>query len=222
MGTVEVVENFVSINGEGRRAGELAVFLRMKGCNLQCSYCDTTWANEKDADFTPMTKEELYAYVKKTKVKNVTITGGEPLLQKNILEVLEYFAKDENLRVEIETNGSVDLKPFAALEHAPSFTMDYKCPGSGMCQHMCLDNFSILTEKDTVKFVVGSREDLEAAKTVIENYKLQNRVAIYFSPVFGRIEPEEIVTFLIENQLNDVKLQLQLHKYIWDPQKRGV
>ena len=141
METYQVVETFVSINGEGTRAGELAVFIRMKGCNLKCTYCDTMWANEADAKAVPMTEEEIYQYVKKTGVRNVTITGGEPLRQNNMQVLLARLLKDEELRVEIETNGSIDLTEFAKLEPRPSFTMDYKLGASGMEEKMCHSNF---------------------------------------------------------------------------------
>lgn len=222
MAKFQVVETFVSINGEGRRAGELAVFIRFLGCNLNCSYCDTRWANEPDAPFRWMSEEEIYEYVKQTGVRNVTLTGGEPLLRPEIEALLTRLLGDSKIRVEIETNGSIDLTPFAKLQHAPSFTMDYKLAGSGMEDKMNRKNFSLLTIKDTVKFVVGSREDLERSAQIIEEENLLGRTAIYFSPVFGRIEPEEIVNFLMERKLNDVRVQLQLHKFIWDPDRKGV
>lgn len=222
MAKFQVVETFVSINGEGRRAGELAVFIRFKGCNLNCSYCDTKWANEQDAAYRWMSEEDIYEYVKQTGVRNVTLTGGEPLLRPEMDTLLTKLLGDSRLRVEIETNGSVDLTPFAKLPFRPSFTMDYKLAGSGMEDKMNRKNFSLLTPKDTVKFVVGSRQDLEKSAQVIEEEKLLGRTAIYFSPVFGKIEPEEIVNFLMERKLNDVRVQLQLHKFIWDPDRKGV
>lgn len=222
MAKFQVVEKFVSINGEGRRAGELAVFIRMKGCNLACSYCDTKWANEPEVSFEEMTEEEIYSYIVKTGVRNVTLTGGEPLWRKDIAVLIECLTRDDRLRVEIETNGSVSLEPFQGLMHRPSFTMDYKCGESGMEDRMCVDNFSYLTEQDTVKFVVGSRKDMERAEQVIREHGLLEQVAIYFSPVFGRIDPQEMVEFLIERRLNDVRIQLQLHKFIWNPDKKGV
>ena len=218
----KVVEKFVSINGEGKRAGQLAVFVRFKGCNLNCSYCDTKWANEKEAVYTPMTAEEIYNYIKDTGVKNCTLTGGEPLLQDNIRELIKLLAQDKTLRVEIETNGSIDLKPFADMENRPSFTMDYKQPSSNMEKQMCLSNFDVLKENDTVKFVSGCNEDLEKAKEIIEKYNLTERCSIYLSPVFGCIEPCRMVEFLIENNMNDVNIQLQLHKFIWDKDTKGV
>lgn len=218
----KVVEKFVSINGEGKRAGQLAVFVRFKGCNLSCSYCDTKWANEKNTPYTPMSAQDIYNYIKETGVKNCTLTGGEPLLQDNIKELLVLLAGDNSLRTEIETNGSIDLRPFAEIKNRPSFTMDYKQPSSNMENKMCLSNFDLLTEKDTVKFVSGCREDLEKAKEIIEKYKLTERCSVYLSPVFGCIEPSEIVAFLVENKMNDVNIQLQLHKFIWDKDARGV
>ena len=218
----QVVEKFVSINGEGRRAGELAVFIRMKGCNLRCTYCDTLWANEADCESTEMTVEEIVSYIEESKVKNVTLTGGEPLLREGMAELITAILSDPQRRVEIETNGSVDLSPYCELERRPSFTMDYKMPDSGMEHAMLLSNMEKLSSEDTVKFVVSSRSDMERALEIIEKYDLRERTAVYFSPVFGRIEPVEMVDFLMEKKLNDVKIQIQLHKVIWDPQKRGV
>ena len=218
----QVVEKFVSINGEGRRAGELAVFIRMKGCNLRCTYCDTLWANEADCESTEMTVDEIVSYIEESKVKNVTLTGGEPLLREGMAELITAILSDPQRRVEIETNGSVDLSPYCELERRPSFTMDYKMPDSGMEHAMCLSNMEKLSSEDTVKFVVSSRSDMERALEIIEKYDLRERTAVYFSPVFGRIEPVELVDFLMEKKLNDVKIQIQLHKVIWDPQKRGV
>lgn len=217
-----VVEKFVSINGEGKKAGQLSVFIRFKGCNLNCSYCDTKWANEKDAMFTYMTGEEIYGYIKETNVKNCTLTGGEPLLQEGMADLLKLLSDDENINIEIETNGSVDLSEFAGISDRISFTMDYKQPSSNMEGHMCLSNFSLLKEKDTVKFVSGSLEDLLRAKEIIEKYRLKGKCGLYLSPVFGKIKPADMVDFLIENNMNDVNIQLQLHKFIWDPEKKGV
>lgn len=222
MAKYQVVETFISINGEGCLAGELAAFIRFQGCNLNCSYCDTMWANEENAPSREMTEDEIFAYIRDQGVKNVTLTGGEPLLQKQIEVLLDRLHEDPSLKVEIETNGSVLLKNFRRDDRYPSFTMDYKLPGSGMEAHMCFENMELLQSCDTVKFVVGSIEDLKRAKTVMEQYHLLDRCHVYFSPVFGRIDPSEIVAFMIEHRLNGVRMQLQMHKFIWDPNKRGV
>ena len=128
----------------------------------------------------------------------------------------------KDCRVEIETNGSVPFSRLAEIEHRPVFTMDYKLPGSGMENHMNAANFALLNSHDSVKFVVGSEEDLNRAAEIIESYKLIGRCHIYFSPVFGKIEPARIVEFMTERNLNGVRIQLQLHKFIWSPEKRGV
>lgn len=216
---MKVTEKFISINGEGTRAGELAVFIRFKGCNLRCSYCDTMWANEAGCPYEEETPEEIVNYILETGIKNVTLTGGEPLLQKDIKTLIRLLMK-ENLRVEIETNGAVALDEF--LEERPVFTMDYKLPSSGCESKMLLENMSLLKADDTVKFVSGSIEDLEKALEIIHEYDLTNHCHIYFSPVFGSIEPVQIVNFMIANKLNDARLQIQMHKVIWDPNERGV
>ena len=169
-----------------------------------------------------LTEEEILSWIRETGVKNVTLTGGEPLLRKGMEELIEAILEDSSHRVEIETNGSVDLKPYHILKKCPSFTMDYKTPDSGMEKEMLLSNLELLGSEDTLKFVVSSRRDMEKALEILEKYRLVGKTAVYFSPVFGRIQPVEIVDFLMEKKLNDVKLQIQLHKVIWDPQKRGV
>ena len=216
---MQVVEKFLSINGEGQRAGETALFIRFRGCNLRCSYCDTMWANEADCPFEEESPQALADYALQTGIRNVTLTGGEPLLQKDIKELIRLLL-EEGLRVEIETNGAVSIEGFEGAR--PVFTMDYKLPSSGYESRMLLKNMERLRKEDTVKFVSGSRQDLERALEIIRAYDLTERCHVYFSPVFGAIEPAEIVGFLLEHKLNDVRLQIQMHKVIWDPDKRGV
>ena len=219
---MKVVEKFVSINGEGSKAGQLAVFIRFAGCNLDCVYCDTKWANEKDVSYSEMSKEEIYEYIKNTDVKNITVTGGEPLLQDGIYEFLEYLSLDKELSVEIETNGSVDISLFKKIDNTPSFTMDYKLDYSKMEKKMFLDNLKKLDKRDVIKFVSGSQKDLEILKNIVEKYNLIERTKVYVSPVFGAIEPSVIVDWMIDNNLNGMNLQIQMHKIIWDPEKKGV
>ena len=222
MGEYKVAERFVSINGEGIRAGQLAVFIRFCGCNLKCSYCDTSWANQEDVAYTMYTKEQLYDYIKQSGVLLVTLTGGEPLLQPSIHSLVEYLSADPLLQIEIETNGSVPIKEMQELARPPSLTVDYKLPCSGMEARMLRDNFAHLKEKDTVKFVVASVDDLVVASKVIKAYQLTKRCHVFFSPVFDKIQPRYIVEYMKENELNGVSLQLQMHKLIWSPQERGV
>ena len=219
---MRVAEKFISINGEGVRAGELAVFVRFQGCNLACHYCDTKWALAKDCPYEEMSPEQIYAYIKSTGIKNVTLTGGEPLLHKDMDRLLAILLADQDLRVEIETNGAVNLRKFCACPGRPVFTMDYKLPSSGYEKSMVLSNFELLSPDDTVKFVSGSTEDLEKAYQIIQEYDLLRKCHVYFSPVFGDIEPAEIVSFMMDHKLNEARLQIQMHKVIWDPDKRGV
>ena len=219
---MRVAEKFISINGEGVRAGELAVFVRFQGCNLACHYCDTKWALAKDCPCEEMSPEQIYAYIKSTGIKNVTLTGGEPLLHKDMDRLLAILLADQDLRVEIETNGAVNLRKFCACPGRPVFTMDYKLPSSGYEKSMVLSNFELLSPDDTVKFVSGSTEDLERAYQIIQEYDLLHKCHVYFSPVFGDIEPVEIVNFMMDHKLNEARLQIQMHKVIWHPDKRGV
>lgn len=216
-----VVEKFVSINGEGIRAGELAVFIRFRKCNLNCSYCDTKWANTESAEAEMMLAEDIARYIAETGVKNVTLTGGEPLLQENIYDLIEILIKQGN-SVEIETNGSISIAELSQKPCRPIFTLDYKLPDSNMEKNMLADNYSYINENDAVKFVAGSKSDLEKALQIINEYDLTKKCHVYISPVFNRINPVEIVDFIAENKLNDVRLQLQLHKFIWNPDERGV
>ncbi|MBQ2153180.1 MAG: putative 7-carboxy-7-deazaguanine synthase QueE [Clostridia bacterium] len=219
---LDVAELFVSINGEGTHSGQLAVFVRFKGCNLSCSYCDTRWANEQDVKCTQMTAREIYDHICKQGIRCVTLTGGEPLYREGISELLSLLCSDGRFYTEIETNGSIPLKPYLVIENRPSFTMDYKLPSSGMEKLMCTDNFYCLDKRDTVKFVAGSQNDLIRAKEMIDKYALCDRCNVYLSPVFGKLEPVSIVEFMKQHRMNNTVLQLQMHKIIWDPDMKGV
>lgn len=219
----KVAEIFTSINGEGTRAGELAVFVRLCGCNLRCSYCDTMWANSENASYTEMTACEIRQAVLETGVKNLTLTGGEPLNAEYAKELLEELLQDDRISAEIETNGSISIKEFDSISNRPIFTLDYKLPSSGMEDKMLIaENMPYIKDKDCMKFVAGSEEDLIKAAEIIEKYDLTKRCHVYLSPVFGKIDPAFMVEFMKERKLNGVRLQLQLHKFIWDPNKRGV
>ena len=142
-------------------------------------------------------------------------------MAENVRVLLERLSH-EDIAVEIETNGSADISVCDGILPRPSVTLDYKLPSSGMEKHMLMSNYDRLTKNDTVKFVAGSHDDLEKALEVIKKYDLTNKCHVYFSPVFGKIEPAEMVDFILEHKLNGVNFQLQLHKFIWDPNKRGV
>lgn len=219
---LEVAETFISINGEGTHSGQLAYFLRFFGCNLHCTYCDTMWANESTVPCRHLTAEDIYSEIINSGIKNVTITGGEPLYRKGIYELLSMLGNNSEIYTEVETNGSIFLEPFMKLNNRPSFTMDYKLPSSGMETAMCIDNLPLLEKKDTVKFVAGNIGDLEKAKDIIDKYRLTEKCNVYISPVFGKIEPADIVEYMKKNKMNYVTLQLQIHKFIWNPNAKGV
>lgn len=220
-----IAERFVSINGEGRKAGELCQFIRFASCNLKCVYCDTPWSQAPDSALEFLEVSRIVSDAEANGITNITLTGGEPLLQKRLHELIRRLTTQGN-SVEIETNGSLPLDELLNLrtpydDHL-SFTMDYKLPDSGMEAHMCLSNLEQLGRQDVVKFVASSRNDLERAAQIIDQYRLADRTQVYISPVAGSLDPREIVDFMKEKKLNRVRLQLQLHKIIWNPEQRGV
>ena len=216
---MQVIEKFVSINGEGLRQGELAIFIRFANCNLRCSYCDTKYSFD-NPKFTNESVDEIIDYVNKQNIKNITITGGEPLLQEDIKELLIKLS-DKNYNIEIETNGSINIKDLCDIKNV-SFTLDYKLPTSLMEKFMDIDNYKYISKKDSIKFVCGSNLDLEKMKEIINKYNLIEKTNCLVSPVFNSIKLEDIVKFMINNNLNGLKYCLQIHKFIWDPNKRGV
>lgn len=222
MGNYKIVEKFISINGEAQNAGELACFIRFAGCNLNCGYCDTKWANEKDVSYEVMTEKEICRYIENTGVKNVTLTGGEPLIQDGIKGLIDYLLEQLEIRVEVETNGSQKIEDYQNRNENLSFTLDYKLPGSGMEGWMELENYKFLKSFDTVKFVISNHKDFERAKEIIDQYKLVEKCKVYLSTAFSEITPAEIVDEMVASKMNKVRLQLQMHKYIWDPNRKGV
>ena len=219
-----IVEKFLSIDGEGPSSGELATFIRFQGCNLRCSWCDTTYSWDKESTLEVLTVNEIYNYIKETGVTNVTLTGGEPLIQENIDEFLDILNKDDNLKIHIETNGAVDIQPFKKKHKRNniSYIVDFKLPSSNMTNKMNLNNLNVVDNSDVYKFVVGNNDDLQMAYELISKYELTSKCLVYLSPVSGTINMEEIVEFMKDKNLNKVRLQIQLHKVIWDKSARGV
>lgn len=220
-----VSEIFTSIEGEGKRAGYLATFIRFWGCDMQCSYCDSRYAWEPGTKHVAidMTVDDIVAEVDKAGVPLVTITGGEPLIQPQLGELVDRLI-NKCYWVNIETNGA--HKPLTArsakwYDNALLFyTMDFKCYSSGMTDRMNWDALRALRTNDVLKFVVGSENDLKQMETVLA--ELHTPTEVFVSPVYGQIEAKDIVRYLKEHQLNHVRVQLQLHKYIWDSNLRGV
>lgn len=221
---MDVNEIFYSIEGEGIRAGMPCVFVRFNGCNLDCNYCDTLYAHEftvtEDND---MSVEDIINAIKVYGCPNVTLTGGEPLLQLNIYDLIDNLAQ-LGYNVNVETNGSINVYS-KGNSHQDNviYTVDYKCISSGVDRPKTLDNYTNLCSKDVLKFVVSNQTDMDEAFRIIQTLKIANvNPHIYFSPVFGRIEPSEIAEFLKSHGLHNCKVQIQLHKILWDPTKRGV
>jgi len=219
-----IVEKFLSIDGEGPSSGELATFIRFQGCNLRCSWCDTTYSWDKESICEVLNANEIYDYIKETGVSNVTLTGGEPLIQENIDELLTFLNTDDDLKIHIETNGAVDIEPFKKRhkKNNISYIVDFKLSSSKMSDKMNLNNLKVVEKNDVYKFVVGSNEDLQIAYDLIIKYDLPSKCLVYLSPVSGNIDMQEIVEFMKEKKLNKVRLQTQLHKIIWDKNARGV
>ncbi|MBR4786117.1 MAG: radical SAM protein [Fibrobacter sp.] len=225
---MKVSEIFKSIEGEGLRTGLAAVFVRLHGCNLRCSYCDSMYAVEGD-DYKTMSVDEVIAAVESyrdgSSVNSVTLTGGEPLLHQDVDELLARLSKSGFL-VNVETNGTVPCK-----WQLPGlfYTMDWKCKSSGMSSKMKMENIETLGAQDALKFVVGSIEDLEEAESVVVRLS-QSKVAnamphIFISPVFGTLPYERIVEWMLGSRAmteNNARFQVQMHKIVWNPDMRGV
>ncbi|OWZ83017.1 putative 7-carboxy-7-deazaguanine synthase QueE [Natranaerobius trueperi] len=216
----KVNETFVSINGEGPHAGQLAFFVRFQGCNLNCSYCDTDYARSLNSEYIEKSTHDLVSEIEQSGVNSILLTGGEPLLQdKDSLSFLITTLLDKGYNVDIETNGAVDIK---WIDNDVNIIMDYKLPSSNMESDMLIANIKSLQKNDAIKFVCGNDKDLNKVLEIIDKYNLNKKTQVFLSPVFGMLEPSQIVEFIKENNTNDVKVQLQLHKIIWDPDMRGV
>ena len=211
---LKINEIFYSIQGESTYAGLPCVFIRLTGCNLRCSYCDTAYAFYEGED---KTFSEILAQIEGYKCRLVEITGGEPLIQKNVLPFVQMLC-DSGYEVLLETGGHMDI---TALDSRVKRIVDIKCPSSGESQKVRWKNLDILTENDQLKFVLGDREDYLWAKDVIEEHALSGRCPLIMSPVFGKMDYAILAKWILEDHL-PVRLQLQLHKYIWPPDARGV
>src|SRR5947207_1988670 len=213
--TLTINEIYHSIQGESTWAGEPCVFVRLTFCDLRCNYCDTEYAFYEGKK---QTLDEIVAAVAAFQCPLVEITGGEPLLQKNVLPLMTMLA-DAGQTVLLETSGAHDI---SAVDPRVHRIMDLKTPGSGECDRNLFSNVEHLTPRDEVKFVIGSREDYEWSREQVTRFGLAERCrAVLFSPIFGRIDPREIVEWILADRL-PVRFQLQMHKFIWTPTARGV
>lgn len=214
---MKVNEIFYSIEGEGVRTGYPAIFLRLFGCNLHCSYCDTRYGCE-GTDYTEKNIPEIIDTLRQFPARRITVTGGEPLVQPHVEALIDALIAN-GYEVNIETNGSVDIYPYIFKQNV-IITMDWKTAASGMESKMLRNNLKLLRPQDVLKFVVGSVDELNDMKWLLED--VPTSAQVFVSPVFGMIEPHTIVEYLLQNSLVDYRVQVQLHKIIWDPKKRGV
>ena len=212
--SLKVNEIFKSIQGESWFAGLPCVFIRLTGCNLRCTYCDTAYAYEEGNE---LPVEEILERVASYNCPMVEITGGEPLLQEETPKLAAALLQKARA-VLVETNGTLDID---VLPKGIVRIVDVKCPDSGESGKMLWENMGRLVKTDEVKFVLQSRRDYEWAKAIVADYQLLRRCMVLFSPAFGVLEPRVLAGWILEDNLS-VRLNLQLHKYIWRPEERGV
>jgi 7-carboxy-7-deazaguanine synthase len=211
---MKINEIFKSIQGESTFAGQPCVFIRTTGCNLRCRWCDTAYAFYEG---TETTLDSILNRIRGYQCDLIELTGGEPLLQKETPLLIKKLL-DEGYRVLVETGGSLDI---SVLDSRAVVIMDLKCPGSAMTHEMRWENLSKLKSNDEVKFVIADRTDYLWAKDIVERRGLADRHPVLFAPVFGVMEPRQLAAWILEDRLK-VQLQLQIHKYIWEPETRGV
>jgi 7-carboxy-7-deazaguanine synthase len=211
---LSVCETFTSLLGESTLAGLPAFFIRLTGCNLRCRYCDTPYAYE-GGDIRSVAS--LVAQARGAPSRLVLITGGEPLLQASTAALVDRLLA-AGLEVMLETNGSL---PLEGIDPRVRRIVDVKCPGSGMSGHNRWANLEILTPRDEVKFVIAHEEDFTWAVEVAERYRLPSRLPVLISPVFGAVDLPRVAAWIVNCGL-PLRLNLQLHKYIWGPEVRGV
>jgi 7-carboxy-7-deazaguanine synthase len=210
---LKVCETFYSLMGESTRIGLPAFFIRLSGCNLRCTYCDTAYAYEGGREGTVA---DLLKAAGSFPTRLVLVTGGEPLLQEDTLPLLAALA-EAGFEVCLETNGS---RPIAGVDERVHRILDLKCPGSGMIVENYWPNLECLTPRDEVKFVISGRDDFSWALEVIRAHGLAGGLPLLISPVFGQVPAQEVAAWILESRL-PLRLNLQLHKYLWGPEARG-
>ena len=211
---MRITEVFHSIQGESTLAGLPCVFVRLTGCPLRCTWCDTEYAFVGGTD---RSIDDILDTVRSYGCRLVEVTGGEPLAQPDTATLLRRLS-EEDFTVLLETSGAVDT---AIVHPSVRIILDVKCPASGMTERMHWPNVERLRPQDEAKFVIQDRSDYEWAKNVLDRFRLTDRCPVLFSPVFGALDPQQLAEWLLADRL-PIRLQLQLHKYIWAPDMRGV
>ena len=211
---MKICEIFTSIQGESSFAGIPCTFVRLTGCNLRCSYCDTTYAYEEGYE---LSGEDVIRKVRNAGLNLVEITGGEPLLQEEVCQVIPKLI-EEGRTVLIETNGSLRIK---GIDRRAFIILDMKTPGSGMNDKMDFSNLDVIGKHDEVKFVITNRDDYEWTKDTIRTFNLIQKCNLLISPAFGFVRPDDLARWMIGDKL-PARLNPQLHKYIFGSEQRGV
>ena len=210
---MKVCEIFTSIQGESSYAGKPCTFVRMTGCNLRCTYCDTQYAYDQGEEYS---EDSIINEVKKAETQHIEITGGEPLLQKGVGALIKRLL-DEGFDVLVETNGSLSIK---GIDKRAIVILDIKTPGSGMSDKMDFSNIDYIKQDDEIKFVITDREDYEWTKEIMSKYELAKKSHVLLSPAYGILDPQELIQWMLKDKIN-ARLNLQLHKYIFGPDARG-
>ncbi len=212
---MRVSELFTSIQGESTYAGLPCVFVRLTGCNLRCSYCDTRYSYEGGVE---MTAAEIIGRVKESGVGLVEVTGGEPLLQGGETTSLIFSLLEEGYKVLVETNGSLSIRD---MDRRAVIILDVKTPGSGMSGEMDFSNFEHIKPSDEIKFVICDRGDYDWSRQIISDHKLKGKCVLLFSAALGKLTPRQLAGWVLEDGV-DVRLNVQIQKYIFGPHERGV
>ena len=212
--SLKINEIYHSIQGESSYSGLPCVFVRLTYCNLRCSYCDTEYAFYEGKD---MSIKQIIKKINSFKCNLVEITGGEPLLQKNCIKLINELEKN-NKKVLIETGGSLSIQNISKKTH---IILDLKCPSSNMENKNLWENLDYIKKTDEIKFVVGNKVDYEWTKNIIKKYDLENKCHLLISPVYDKIDNEKIINWILKDNLK-IRFQIQLHKEIWDKDKKGV
>lgn len=211
---LQIIESFASIQGETSWAGLPTYFIRLARCNLRCTWCDTTYSFERGETVSIKDLEEK---VHNAGCPYVCITGGEPLLQKEVYLLMTNLL-NSGYRLSLETGGSL---PTDKVDPKIKIILDIKCPASQMADKNHWHNLSLLRPHDEVKFVIQDRADYQFALEVVNRYRIHETAQVLFSPVFGHLDPQQLVHWILEDRA-PVRLNLQLHKWIWTPTTRGV
>jgi len=210
---LKIFEIFYSLQGESSRVGLPTIFIRLSGCPMRCHYCDTAYAFQGGV---MMDIDDIMETIKKYNTRYVTVTGGEPLAQKEVLSLLKVLA-DQNYDVSLETGGGISIKE---VDPRIKIILDIKTPESGEEKKNYWENLNLIHTKDEIKFVLCSREDYDWAKKILDQYKLTEKCHVLFSPVYQKLNATDLGNWILQDQL-PVRLQIQLHKLLWG-EKPGV